>query len=98
MRAGGKVYQYTAGFLHAKVLIVDDEWSSVGSANFDNRSLHLNFEVTCLIESETVTRELEEQFLRDFAVSIRLDAGTYQHRPFVAKMAENACRLLSPVL
>jgi cardiolipin synthase len=98
LRAGGKVYQYTAGFLHAKVLIVDDEWSSVGSANFDNRSLHLNFEVTCLIESERVTRELEGQFLRDFAQSIRLDARTYLHRPFVAKMAENACRLLSPVL
>lgn len=98
LRAGGKVYQYTAGFLHAKVLIVDDVWSSVGSPNFDNRSLHLNFEVTCLIESETVTRELEAQFLRDFAVSIRLDAGTYIHRPFVAKMSENACRLLSPVL
>ena len=45
LRAGGKVYQYTAGLMHAKVLIVDDEWASVGSPNFDNRSLHLNFEV-----------------------------------------------------
>lgn len=98
MRAGGKVYQYTNGFMHAKVLMVDDVWSSVGSPNFDNRSLHLNFEVTCLIESETVQRDLEAAFLRDFAASIRLNANVYMHRPFVAKMAENACRLLSPVL
>jgi cardiolipin synthase A/B len=98
LRAGGKVYQYTAGFIHAKVLIIDDIWSSVGSANFDNRSLHLNFEVTCLIESKAVTEDLEKAFLRDFAASIRLDANIYTHRPFVAKMSENACRLLSPVL
>ena len=98
LRAGGKIYQYTAGFLHAKVLMVDDGWSSVGSPNFDNRSLHLNFEVTCLIESEKVQTDLEAAFVRDFESSIRLDASTYTHRPFVAKMSENACRLLSPVL
>jgi cardiolipin synthase len=98
LRAGGKVYQYTAGFLHAKVLLVDDVWSSVGTANLDNRSLHLNFEVTCLIESKDVQKELERQFLKDLEVSIRLDPEVYAHRPFVAKMAENACRLLSPVL
>ncbi|MBO0697103.1 MAG: cardiolipin synthase, partial [Zavarzinella sp.] len=98
LRAGGKVYQYTAGFMHAKVLLVDDVWSSVGTANLDNRSLHLNFEVTCLIESREVQQELERQFLKDLEVSIRLDPEVYLHRPFVAKVAENACRLLSPVL
>ena len=98
LRAGGKVYQYAAGFMHAKILLVDDVWSSVGTPNLDNRSLHLNFEVTCLIESEEVQKELERQFLRDLEVSIRLDAEVYVQRPFVAKMAENACRLLSPVL
>jgi len=98
IRAGGHVYQYTNGFMHAKVLMVDDVWSSVGSANFDNRSLFLNFEVTCLIESPRVQAELEKAFLDDLRVSIRLDLETYTHRPFVAKMAENACRLLSPVL
>ncbi|HEX3147767.1 MAG TPA: cardiolipin synthase [Gemmataceae bacterium] len=98
LRAGGKIYQYTNGFMHAKVLLIDDVWSSVGSTNFDNRSLHLNFEVTCLIDSATVQKNLESAFLHDFAASIRLDANAYFHRPFVAKMAENACRLLSPVL
>jgi cardiolipin synthase len=98
LRAGGRVYQYTAGFMHAKVLMIDDVWSSVGSPNFDNRSLLLNFEVTCFIESPQVQAELERAFIDDLALSIRLDPETYAHRPFVAKMAENACRLLSPVL
>jgi cardiolipin synthase len=98
MRAGAKVYQYTNGFMHAKVLMVDDVWSSVGTANFDNRSLLLNFEVTCLIESEEVQKNLEAAFLRDFACSIRLVPEVFSERPFVAKMAENACRLFSPVL
>jgi cardiolipin synthase len=98
LRAGVQVYQYTNGFMHAKVLMIDDVWSSIGSANFDNRSLFLNFEATCLIESREVQADLEQAFLRDLEHSIRLDANTFSGRPFVAKMAENACRLLSPVL
>ncbi len=98
LRAGVKVYQYTKGFLHLKLLMIDDVWSSVGSPNFDNRSLHLNFEATCLIDSPEVQDELERGFLNDLAVSIQIDPKTFSGRPFVAKMAENACRLLSPVL
>jgi cardiolipin synthase A/B len=98
LRAGVKVYQYTNGFLHLKLLMIDDAWSSVGSANFDNRSLYLNFEAVCLIESPEVQAELERGYLNDLAVSIRLQPSVFAGRPFVAKMAENACRLLSPVL
>ncbi|HKB04689.1 MAG TPA: cardiolipin synthase, partial [Gemmataceae bacterium] len=98
LRAGAKLYQYTNGFMHAKVLMVDDVWSSLGSPNFDNRSLFLNFEVTCLIESPAVQVELERAFLRDLEKSIRLDPEVFAGRPFVAKMAENVCRLMSPVL
>jgi cardiolipin synthase len=98
LRAGVKVYQYTNGFLHLKLLMIDDVWSSVGSPNLDNRSLYLNFEATCLIESAEVQAELERGFLNDLAVSIRLEPKAFAGRPFVAKMAENACRLLSPVL
>src|SRR5262245_49272661 len=98
LRAGGRVYQYTRGFMHTKVLMIDDGWSSLGSPNFDNRSLFLNFEVTCLIESPAVQVELERAFLRDLEKSIRLDPEVFAGRPFVAKMAENVCRLMSPVL
>lgn len=98
LRAGVNVYQYTAGFLHEKLLLIDDDWSSVGTANFDNRSLLLNFEVTCVIESPAVCRNLREGFQRDCEQAVRIDAAVFSGRPFVARMAENVCRLLSPIL
>ena len=98
LAAGVKIYQYTRGFIHSKVLIADDSWSSVGSANFDNRSLHLNFEITCLMESKEIVTQLEESFLRDMAASIRVDQAQFDNRGYVGQLAENACRLMSPVL
>lgn len=96
--AGVKVYQYPAGFMHAKLVLIDDRWSSIGSANFDNRSLLLNFELNALIESEEVARNLEAAFLKDFEKSIRLEEKEFERRPFVGRIVENACRLISPIL
>jgi cardiolipin synthase len=96
--AGVKVYQYTRGMMHSKVVLVDDDWASVGTANLDNRSLHLNFEVNCLIYSRQAVTELEEAFLHDLQTAIRLERGAYARRPFASRLVENACRLLSPVL
>ena len=95
---GIDVYQYTKGMLHSKVVLVDDTWASVGTANFDNRSLHLNFEVNCLIYSRTAVAELEAAFERDLQDAIRLDRHVYARRPFAGRLLENACRLFSPVL
>jgi cardiolipin synthase len=96
--AGVKVYQYTKGMMHSKVVLVDNEWASVGTANLDNRSLHLNFEVNCLIYAPEAVADLEAAFLRDLAESIRLERASYARRPFAARLLENACRLMSPVL
>ena len=98
LSAGVKVYQYTRGMIHAKVVLVDDDWASVGTANLDNRSLHLNFEVNCLIYSRRAVAELAAQFERDLETAIRLECGVYARRPFAGRLLENACRLLSPVL
>jgi len=96
--AGVRIYQYTPGMMHAKVMIVDDEWASVGTANLDNRSMFLNFEVNCVMYSGEAVAELEKAFLRDFERSILLERGPFANRPLGAKLLENACRLLSPVL
>ncbi|MCI0464308.1 MAG: cardiolipin synthase [Gemmataceae bacterium] len=98
LHAGVKVYQYTKGMMHAKVVLVDDEWASVGTANLDNRSLHLNFEVNCLLYSAQAVAELERAYLHDLTTAIRLDRGVFARRPFAVRLLENACRLLSPVL
>jgi cardiolipin synthase len=96
--SGVKIYQYTAGFMHAKNLLIDDRWSSIGSANFDNRSLLLNFELNAFIESLAVAQELEAAFLHDFSRSIRLNPTEFEKRPFIGRIVENACRLFSPIL
>jgi cardiolipin synthase A/B len=98
MSAGVKIYQYAKGMMHAKVLIIDDDFASVGTANMDNRSMYLNFEVNCLIYSKQAVKELEQAFMRDFQDSIRLDRTVYSRRPFAGRLLENACRLLSPIL
>lgn len=98
LAAGVKIYRYTKGFIHAKVVLTDGQWASVGTANLDNRSLLLNFEVNCLFHSPNVVGELERQFLLDLDESVRLDAKTFSRRPWPGKLAENVCRLFAPVL
>lgn len=98
LAAGGRVYQYTNGMMHSKVILVDEECASVGSANLDNRSLHLNFEVNCLFYSRELVHALSRAMEIDFGRSIELDWPVYQKRPLAGRVIENGCRLLSPLL
>ena len=98
LEAGVKVYQYAPGMMHSKFVLVDGEWASVGSANMDNRSLLLNFEANCQLFDAALVAELERAFLNDLDVSVRIDPEVFAARPFVARMAENAARLMSPIL
>jgi cardiolipin synthase len=95
---GVQLYEYGNGMMHSKMIIVDGLWASVGSANLDYRSLHLNFEANCILHSRPQIAELEQAFLNDLRASIRVDAHAFRGRPFSARLVENACRLLSPVL
>ncbi|HJZ57485.1 MAG TPA: phospholipase D-like domain-containing protein, partial [Gemmataceae bacterium] len=98
LAAGVKVYQYARGMMHSKYVLVDGEWASIGTANTDNRSLFLNFEVNCLIYDAAAVAILEEQFLKDLEWSVRLDPAVFAARPLASRLAENAARLMSPVL
>jgi cardiolipin synthase len=98
LNAGVKIYQYTRGMMHSKVVLVDDTFASVGTANLDNRSLYLNFEVNCQLYSAEAVAELEGAFLQDLEHAVRLDKEVYARRPFPGRLLENTCRLLSPVL
>lgn len=98
LSAGAKVYQYTRGMMHSKYVIADGEFASVGSANTDNRSLLLNFELNCQFFDAGIARELEDAFLNDLKDSIRIDPARFAERPLVSRLAENAARLFAPVL
>jgi cardiolipin synthase len=95
---GVKVYLYTKGMMHSKLVLVDGCRASVGSANLDNRSLRLNFEAGCLLYGSARVAELEAAFLRDLESSQLLNPEEYARRSPLARAAENACRLMSPIL
>ncbi|WP_198510267.1 cardiolipin synthase [Bacillus solitudinis] len=95
---GIEVYMYQKGFLHQKVIIIDEEFASVGTANLDIRSLHLNFEVNAfLFETESV-KDLVDHYKEDMLDSIKLDRATYKERGLILKTKESFARLFSPIL
>jgi cardiolipin synthase len=95
---GVRVYCYQRGMMHSKLVLVDDRWAFVGSANFDNRSLHLNFEVGCLFDSPALVTELEAAYLRDLEDSDVLDDMVLAHRTFSGRVLDNVARLFGPTL
>lgn len=93
-----KFYRYTKGFMHQKTLLVDDSIGAVGTANFDNRSFRLNFELTALVQDRGFNREIEQMFLEDFSNSRLVGPGEYSEKPFLFKLAVRLVNLASPML
>jgi len=96
--AGVRVFLYEPAMLHAKTLLVDDDLCVVGSANLDIRSFRLNFELGALLRDDAFAREVEARFVEDQAASVEWDPATAASRPFLARLADSAARLLSPLL
>ncbi len=97
-QAGVRFYKYTGGFLHQKVVLVDDLAAGVGTANFDNRSFRLNFEITALIGDPDFVEEVDRMFESDFAQSRIVGPDEYSGRAFPFRLAARLARLLAPVL
>jgi cardiolipin synthase len=77
---GVRIWEYGPTMLHAKALVVDGAWSSVGSVNFDNRSFQLHDEATLCVSSEAFAGELTHQFERDLEVSMRIECDRWRRR------------------
>ena len=84
--------------LHAKVLIVDDDFSTLGSTNFDFRSLEHNFEENLLMYSPETNAILARSFEDDAKESTRLKISDWNRRERKRKIQESVYRLLSPIL
>lgn len=95
---GAKAYSFNNGFLHSKVLIVDDYLSSVGSANIDERSFSLNFEANAIIYSHDINEQLRNQFMNDVKESTQLTLDYLYNRPMYIKIREPISRLFAPLL
>lgn len=98
LHAGAKIYIYENGFIHAKMLVIDDEAASVGTANIDVRSFSLNFEVNAFIYDHKISHKLAEIFEKDILDSSELTLEIYENRSTIIKMKESLSRLLSPIL
>ena len=98
LKYGAQIYIYNNGFIHAKTIVVDEEISSVGTANIDVRSFRLNFEVNAFIYSSKLSKQLVEAFEQDLKQSHLLTFEEYQKRPIYIRFKESISRLLSPIL
>jgi cardiolipin synthase A/B len=91
--AGVELYEYQPTMLHAKSMVVDGGWSSVGSVNFDNRSFQLHDEATLCVVSDEFARLLCEQFERDLERSARIEPGRWSGRGPLQRAGESALKL-----
>lgn len=96
--AGVYFYRYQGGFLHEKVMLVDDRVATIGTANFDNRSFRLNFEITSLIVDTDFANEVEAMFEQDFKESRIMKLDEFDNKSFWFKLAVRTSRLAAPIL
>jgi cardiolipin synthase A/B len=98
LAAGVRIFEYSAGVNHAKVMLADSRWAMVGSANLDYRSMRLNFELNLLFHSSERNEELARILERDFSASQEIDPAVFARRGFRNRFIEAALRPLSPML
>jgi cardiolipin synthase len=95
--AGVELYRYDNGFLHAKLVIVDDTLASVGTANMDYRSLTDNLEVTAFIRDRETVRQLAATFDDDLASCRRITRAEWRP-PLWRRTLGDVLRLVSPLM
>jgi len=96
--AGVRVYEYQPTMIHAKTLVVDDFFAAVGTANIDNRSFRLNFEVSAALYGPEHATALATQFRKDLHASKEIKAAARLKVPLRWRLAEAGARVLSPLL
>ncbi|WP_372573919.1 cardiolipin synthase [Ruegeria jejuensis] len=95
--AGVRFFRYTDGFLHQKVILVDDRLAAVGTTNLDNRSFRLNFEAMALIFDAGFAAQVEEMLRADFRNSFEL-TKTLDLQPPHIRYGAPLARLIAPIL
>jgi cardiolipin synthase A/B len=94
LEAGVEIYEYLPTMLHQKVMVVDGAWASVGSANFDNRSLALNEESNvCFYDGELI-RRLEDDFEADLRRAEKIQGGEWGQRGLFQRSKEEFAALI----
>lgn len=98
LEADAEVYFYTKGFIHAKMITVDDVFTTIGTSNMDNRSFNINFEINALIYDAAITKEAQEIFEKDLEDCRLIDKESWSNRKTTQRLKESFCRLWAPLL
>lgn len=98
LNAGVLVYLYKKGFIHAKAIIVDETFASVGTANMDSRSFNMNYEINTYIYEKSLALTLIDQFESDKKDCVLIKLEDWKNRKTTQKLKESICRLLAPLL
>jgi len=94
---GVKFYRYTDGFLHEKVVLIDDRAAAVGTANFDNRSFRLNFEISSVVADSVFAAEVTRMFEADFERAVPIPEDDLTRRSFWFRLAVRFAALTAPI-
>lgn len=94
LREGIEIYEREGTVLHAKVMLIDDDWAVIGSANLDLRSFHRNYEVNVIADSPAFGGQVAAMFAEDLARSRRIEIEEHERRGWVVRFLERFC---SPV-
>jgi cardiolipin synthase len=92
--AGVELYEFRPTMLHAKTLVVDGAWATVGSVNFDNRSFQLQDEATLCVQDEPFAQLLTTQFEADLERSVRIDPARWARRSLARRVREKGLTLV----
>ncbi|MEM5564436.1 cardiolipin synthase [Psychroserpens sp. AS72] len=98
LEAGVEVYRYCKGFVHAKTMVVDDIFATIGTCNLDNRSFNINFEINALMYDSEESKILKTQFIKDIEDCEVIDFERWKTRPRFNKLKESFSRLWAPLL
>jgi cardiolipin synthase len=88
LHAGVRIYEYLPRMLHAKTIVIDTEWSTIGSANLDYRSFFVNYEINLVSMQPALAAELEAQYRKDLSESEQIAAARWAHRALLSRGLE----------
>jgi cardiolipin synthase len=95
---GIKAMLYTPGFMHQKVILVDDTLAAVGTMNMDNRAMYLNFETMVLVHGQEFNAEVALMLEKDFLACRFLEPRTPGFRRYFRRLRANVARIAAPLL
>lgn len=98
LRAGVRIYEYRPGFIHAKMIVSDDEVGIVGTMNMDFRSFFLHFECGTVLYGGSTVRDIREDIQQTMGMSREIDTEWLRRTPWIASILASLLRLFAPLL